>query len=174
MKRSVLVYALILILVLAVAGTALAMQHGGSGESCHYCGMSLKKFAHTAMDIEYEDGSKVEVCSLHCAAIDLALNMGKTPKSVMVGDFESKKKIDAEKAYWVLDDSNPGVMSTRGKWAFKSKKDAESYIYDNCAGSGKVVTFEEAMKAAYEDMYADTQMIRKKRRMMKMKGDMKH
>jgi len=28
---------------------------------------------------------------------------------------------------------------------------------------------DEAMKASYEDMYSDTQMIREKRKMMKMK-----
>jgi len=171
MKRSVLI--LVLVLVLALAGAALAMKHGGAG-SCHYCGMDLEKFAHTAMTIEYEDGSKVDVCSLHCAAIDLALNMGKAPKSIMVGDHNTKKKIDAEKAYWVLDGSNPGVMSTRGKWAFSENKGADSFINDNCAGSGKVVAFEDALKAAYEDMYADTLMIRKKRKMMKMQGEMKH
>jgi len=169
MKRSVLIFALVIIL--AMAGAAVAMKHGDM-KGCHYCGMDLEKFAHTAMTIEYDDDSKVEVCSLHCAAIDLALNIGKAPKSIMVGDHDSKKKIDAEKAYWVLDDSNPGVMSTRGKWAFKERKDADSFINDTCAGSGKVVSFEEAIKAAYADMYADTQMIRKKRKMMKMKGGM--
>jgi hypothetical protein len=30
-------------------------------------------------------------------------------------------------------------------------------------------TFDEAMKAAYEDMYTDTKMIREKRKMMKQK-----
>ena len=29
--------------------------------------------------------------------------------------------------------------------------------------------FDDAMKAAYEDMYSDTKMIRDKRKMMKMK-----
>ena len=166
MKRSAIIFALIVIL--AVAGSALAMKHGGNG--CHYCGMDLEKFAHTAMDLEYDDGTKVSVCSLHCAAIDMSINIGKAPKSIMVGDFESKKKIDAEKAYWVVDSSNPGVMTTRAKYAFLNKKNAESYVDANCAGSGEFVNFEEAVKAAYEDMYADTQMIRKKRKMMKMEG----
>jgi nitrous oxide reductase accessory protein NosL len=171
MKRSVLIFALVIIL--AMAGAAVAMKHGGM-KGCHYCGMDLEKFAHTSMTINYDDGSKVDVCSLHCAAIDMSINIGKAPESIMVGDHDSKSKIDAEKAYWVLDDANPGVMSTRGKWAFKSQKAAAKYMQANCEGSCKVITFEDALKAAYEDMYADTQMIRKKRKMMKMKGGMKH
>ncbi len=38
---------------------------------------------------------------------------------------------------------------------------------ENC---GRLATFDEAMKAAYEDMYQDTKMVRemrKKKRMMK-------
>jgi hypothetical protein len=34
---------------------------------------------------------------------------------------------------------------------------------------GRPATFGEVMKAAFEDMYEDTLMIQKKRRMMKMK-----
>jgi hypothetical protein len=38
---------------------------------------------------------------------------------------------------------------------------------------GKLATFDEAIKLAYEDMYLDTKMIRDKRKMMK-KGGMEH
>jgi hypothetical protein len=34
---------------------------------------------------------------------------------------------------------------------------------------GRPATFEEVMKAAFEDMYEDTLMIQKKRKMMRMK-----
>jgi hypothetical protein len=35
---------------------------------------------------------------------------------------------------------------------------------------GRLATFDEAMKAAYESMYADTTMIRERRKMKRMQG----
>ena len=58
------------------------------------------------------------------------------------------------------------VMTRRSKWALGVKKDAEKFIEQH---GGALVTFDEAMKASYGDMYADTKMIREKRKMMKMK-----
>ena len=58
------------------------------------------------------------------------------------------------------------VMTKRAKWAFEKKDDAEAFIKEN---GGTLAAFDEAMKAAYEDMYTDTKMIREKRKMMKMK-----
>jgi nitrous oxide reductase accessory protein NosL len=103
--------------------------------------------------------------------VDLANNIDKTPKSIKVGDFDSKELIDAEKAYWVLGGEKPGVMSKRGKWAFAKKEDAEAFMKKN---GGSAADFEAAMKAAYEDMYGDTKMIRDKRKMNRMKQSGEH
>ena len=70
--------------------------------ACHYCGMKKMMFGHSWMAIEREDGSVVGVCSIHCAAVDMALNIYKPAKTITVGDYNSKKQIDAEKAFWVL------------------------------------------------------------------------
>ena len=117
------------------------------------------------MLIEYDDGTAVGTCSIHCVAVDLALNIDKTPKSITVGDYGTKSLIDAEKAFWVIGGNKMGVMSRRAKWAFEKKEDAEKFVKEN---RGSTATFEEAMKAAYEDMYADTKMIRDRRKMKKM------
>jgi nitrous oxide reductase accessory protein NosL len=98
--------------------------------------------------------------------VDLAVNLDKTPKSIHVGDYNTKKLIDAEQAFWVIGGSKAGVMTKRGKWAFESKTDAEAFVKGN---GGSISTFDEAIKATYEDMYADTKMIRDKRKMMKQK-----
>jgi copper chaperone NosL len=87
------------------------------------------------------------------------------PKAVMVGDYNTKALIDAEKATWVLGGSKMGVMTRNAKWAFLQKGDAEKFIGQN---GGKIFSYDEAMKAAYEDMYADTKMIRDKRKMRMM------
>ena len=133
-------------------------------KSCSLCGMSRDAFSFSRMVIEYDDGTVVAACSLHCAALDLANNIDKTPKSIKVADFNGKQLIDAESAFWVIGGKRPGVMSKRGKWAFEKKEGAEGFIKSN---GGALAGFEEAIKAAYEDMYEDTKMIRDKRKMMR-------
>jgi copper chaperone NosL len=127
--------------------------------------MNREMYAHSRMLIEYDDGTTVGTCSIHCVAVDLALNIDKTPKNIMVGDPRTKILVDVEKAFWVIGGNKPGVMTRRAKWAFESKGDAEQFIKEN---GGSSTTFDEAMKAAYEDMYADTKMIRDRRKMKKM------
>jgi copper chaperone NosL len=160
-----------IVLVLAVLVTAAFTVFAQGDDikqfpSCKYCGMDREKFGHSRMLIEYDDGSSVGTCSVHCAAVELALTIDKTPKTIMVGDLNTKKLIDAEKAMWVINGNKPGVMTKRAKWAFEKKEDAEKFIKEN---GGSLSTFDEAVKLAYEDMYQDIKMIREKRR-MKMAG----
>lgn len=133
--------------------------------SCKYCGMDRERFAHSRVLIEYDDGANMGTCSIHCAAIDLSLNIDKTPKAIRVGDYIGKRLIDAETAYWVIGGSRPGVMTKRAKWAFEKKEEAQKFIQEN---DGTLSTFDAAMKAAYEDMYEDTKMIRERRKMRRM------
>ena len=67
--------------------------------------------------------------------------------------------------FWVIGGEKPGVMSKRAKWAFEKEADARDFIKTN---GGILATFDDAIKAAYEDMYADTKMIRERRKMKKM------
>ena len=131
---------------------------------CPFCGMDRQKFAHSRMFIESEDDSE-GFCSLHCAAIHLALQLDNAPKAIKVGDYNTHQLIDAEKAVWVIGGNKMGVMTKRAKWAFAKKEDAEKFVKEN---AGKLSTFDEAMKAAYEDMYTDTKMIRERRKARKM------
>jgi len=154
--------------LLCLAGLVTADQADvQSSPSCKYCGMDRAKFAHSRMLVTYDDGSKTGTCSMHCLATDLAVNIDKTPVSIEVGDYNSKELVDAEKAFWVIDGGKPGVMTKQAKWAFAKKEDAEKFISEN---GGVLATFDAAMKAAYESMYADTKMIRERRKMKKMQG----
>jgi len=134
--------------------------------ACKYCGMNRETFAHSRMLIEYDDGTSVGTCSIHCVAVDLALNLDKTPKTIQVGDYGTKKLIDAEKATWVIGGNKQGVMTRNAKWAFAEKADAEKFQKEN---GGTISGFEEALEASYKDLSNDTKMIREKRKMMKMK-----
>ncbi len=161
MKRSTL-HLVLIAFILAIAGIVQAQDDIQKSPSCMHCGMDRAAFAHSRMVVAYDDGTTVGTCSIHCLAIDLIINMGKTPSSIKVGDFNSKELIDAEKAFWVIGGKKPGVMSKQGKWAFAKKEDAEAFVKDN---GGNMATFDDAMKASFEGMYADVKMIREKRQM---------
>jgi nitrous oxide reductase accessory protein NosL len=148
------------LLVLPAAEATRAQEDVKQSPSCKYCGMDREKFAATRMVVEYDDGTTVGLCSIHCAAVDLANHIDKAPKVIWVADLSTRTLLEAEKAIWVVGGSKPGVMTKRGKWAFADKPAAEAFVKEN---GGTVVVFEEAMKAAFEDMYQDTKMIREKR-----------
>jgi copper chaperone NosL len=167
MKKRVCILALAaaVFFVLSVMVFAQVMEDIQLHKECKLCGMDRGKFDFSRMLIEYDDGTIAAVCSIHCAAAELAGNLDKTPRSLMVGDLNSKALIDAEKAFWVVGGRKQGVMSKRGKWAFEKKDAAEDFIKTN---EGKLFSFEEAMNMAYEDMYQDTKMIREKRKQKRM------
>lgn len=169
MKHFVL-SALFCFIALACVSFAEGLPDVEKHPTCMFCGMDRGKFAHSRMLIEYDDGTSFGACSLHCVAVDLASNIDKTPGTIGVADYKSKKMVGAEKAFWVLGGKKPGVMTSHAKWAFGSKPDAENFVKEN---GGVLATFDEAMKAAYDDMYQDTRQIREKRRMkraLKLKG----
>jgi nitrous oxide reductase accessory protein NosL len=163
-KISILFFAGLL--VLSLANILYAPEDTQKHTSCKYCGMDREKFAHSRMLIEYDEGSQVGTCSLHCTAIDLALNLDKTPKLFWVGDYGTRSLINAEKAFWVIGGGKPGVMTKRAKWAFAEKAAAEKFIKEN---GGTLGDFDAALKAAYEDIAEDTKMIRERRKLLREK-----
>ncbi len=172
MKKSHFFIIAILVWCLCVTGVVFAQEDIQKHPSCKYCGMNRQQFAHGRVYIVYDDDTTIGTCSIHCAAVDLALNIDKTPKAIQVGDYASRMLMDAEKAHWIIGGSKMGVMTKRAKWAFEKKEEVEKFLKDN---GGRMATFDEAMKAAYEDMYSDTKMIRDKRKMMKQqKMEHKH
>ncbi len=165
------VLSLALALFLCLSTVSLAAHHEKQPDqkahvACPHCGMDRVKFAHSRMLIEYENAPSVGTCSIRCLAVEYVNAIDKQPTAIKVGDFNTKKLIDAETAYWVMVPGKMGVMTQRAKWAFAEKAAAEAYIAEN---GGDLVSFDSAMKAALQDLYTDTQMIRKKRKMKRMK-----
>jgi len=165
MKRISFLIVFLLVSCFLASGAALAQGDIEKHPSCKYCGMDRKVFSHSRIYIEYDDGTTEGTCSIHCAAVEFALAIDKTPKAIMVGDYNTRKLIDAEKAFWVIGGEKLGVMTRRAKWAFERKEDAEKFMRES---GGKLAQFEEAMKAAYEDLYEDTKMVRQKRKMKRI------
>jgi nitrous oxide reductase accessory protein NosL len=169
MKTKALFTVTMLILVMAAPSFAQSQADIQAHARCTYCNMDRQQFAFSRMLINYDDGTVTPTCSIHCAAVDLSEKIDKTPREIKVADFQSKSLIDAETAIWVVGGNKPGVMTKRAKWAFEKKEDAEKFVQEN---GGTIASLDDAMKATYEDMYADTKMIREKRK-MKMKSEKK-
>ena len=161
MKKSIFII-MALVTCLLIATLAFANDDIKKHPSCKYCGMDREKFAHSRMLIEYDNGSTVGTCSIHCTAVDLALNIDLFPKFLGVGDFFGKNLIDAEKAFWVIGGNKPGVMTQKAKWAFATKEGADKFIKENGGVPGD---FDQALKASYENINEDTRMIRERRKM---------
>jgi len=165
MKKQIIALFAAAVLTLS-GGSALAGQmegheghkHGAAAEathadvkkhqSCAHCGMDREKFSHSRMLITYADKTVVGVCSISCTATELKASKGKALKSVEVGDYNTKKLIDAEKATWVIGGSKKGVMTRNAKWAFAAKADAEAFIKKN---GGTLGTYKEALALAEKE-----------------------
>jgi nitrous oxide reductase accessory protein NosL len=164
--RIFILLTFVLFLSSASVASAASPADVAKSPACRHCGMDRDKFNHSRMVIEYEDGSTVATCSLHCAAVELALTIDKMPVMVRVADHETKELLDAEKAVWVMGGGKKGVMTAQAKWAFATKDAAERFVQAN---GGSIIGFDEAIKAAYDDMYQDTKMIREFRKMKRLK-----
>ncbi|MBE0595848.1 MAG: nitrous oxide reductase accessory protein NosL, partial [Desulfuromonadales bacterium] len=130
-----------------------------------YCGMDRDKFAFSRMLIVYDDGSQMGTCSIRCAAVDLVNNLDKSPRTISVGDFQTGELLPADKAFWVIGGNKRGVMSARAKWAFAGQAQAERFIREH---GGTLADFEQALQAAYTDLYEDTRLIRERRKAKKL------
>lgn len=142
--------------MLMFSGVALA-----DNDSCIHCGMLKAKYGHSWVIIEHDNDTLEGVCSVHCAAIDMALHTDKPVIKITVADYNTKQQINVDQAFWVIGGDKMGVMTARAKWAFSTKDAADNFIKTH---GGKPATYEEVMTAAFADMQADTLMIQKKRR----------
>jgi nitrous oxide reductase accessory protein NosL len=146
-------FAIIAILTLVLIGVAemnvLAQDDIDAHRSCASCGMDRKAYGYSRMLIQYEDGTVVGTCSLHCAVVKLDANPGRTVKSLLVADRDSRVLIDVERANWVMGGGKRGVMSQLPTWAFQSRTGAEAFIKSN---GGKIVTWADALAAAREEL----------------------
>lgn len=166
-KMSVFTLAMVFGLLLGGAAFAASADDVQLHPACKYCGMNREMYAHSRMLIEYDDGATVGTCSIHCVAVDLALNIDRTPRAIRVGDYGTKELLNAETAVWVIGGNKPGVMSKNPKWAFAGKEGAEKYQKEN---GGTIAGFDAALEAAYKDINDDTKMIRERRKMKRMKA----
>jgi copper chaperone NosL len=151
--RTKAIYFAVIVMVIAIALLAFAQvakeKDISLHKNCKHCNMDREKFNFSRMLIEYEDGTSVGLCSIRCAAVELNQNKDKKVKSLMVADYTTKKLTDARTANWVIGGKQQGVMTSVPKWAFAKEKDAQKFVKEN---GGKIALFDEAMKAAQDEM----------------------
>lgn len=147
-------------LALPAGGAIAAEKDVERIPSCQYCGMDRERFSATRMVVEYENGTGIGTCSIHCAAVDLAQSFGKALKAIRVSDYRTGRLVDAEKAVWVVGAGIPGVMAAKSRVAFAEKADAEAFRKEK---GGEIADFDAAITSTYCDMWPDTQAIRGRR-----------
>lgn len=145
-------YGAICLFALALLSIAVAVSAEGNDieefRSCNHCGMDRKAYGYSRMMVTFENGSRVGVCSLHCAVTEMNEHKGNAVTSLLVADRTSRAMIDAEKAIWVLGGNKRGVMTQNPKWAFATTGAAQSFVEAN---GGVIASWEVALKAARED-----------------------
>jgi copper chaperone NosL len=143
---------------------------------CPYCGMDRTEYQHSRHLVQYDDNLVDGVCSIHCLAISLALNMDRGPKAMYAADFGStaaiKPLVSVDAATYLIGSKLKGTMSAVSKLAFADKAAAEAVKAEQ---GGQLGDFDAALTQSYLSMAKDTLMIRKNRaeklrKMMEKKG----
>ena len=160
MKKRGFRLALLQLLLFFLVLPVFAQDDIRGAPECKYCGMYRRAFNHSRMLLERAGDGPVGTCSLNCTAVDYMRNLDSLPTAIKVADYGTKKLIDAEAAYWVIGGNKQGVMTARAKWAFKRQSDARAFIKKH---GGEPATFEEAIKASYEDLYKDMELTNRHR-----------
>ena len=148
-QRVTIIAVLTVVLISMVEMNVVAQDDIDAHRSCASCGMDRKAYGYSRMLVQYEDGAMVGTCSLHCAVVELDANRGRTVKSLLVADRDSRTLIDVTHAIWVMGGGKRGVMTQQPTWAFQSKAGAEAFMKAN---GGKMVTWAEVLAAAREEL----------------------
>src|SRR4030043_2215632 len=122
---------------------------------CPLCGMNLKMYHQTSNQLTFSDGSKVQTCSIFCAAQIYEKRATEIDRWEVV-DYETKIFINAKKAHWLIGSDITGVMTAVSKIAFASPGDAQKYQKGH---GGTIATFDDALNRTLSDMGSDKKMI---------------
>jgi hypothetical protein len=151
MKRQYGVIFLILWVLFCCAVTSvLAGNDYDEFRSCSICGMDRKAYGFSRILITYENGSRVGVCSLHCAVTEMNEHKVLVVKLLQAADRNTHALIEADTAFWVVGGSKRGVMTQNPKWAFATKDTAQRFI-DSYGGT--ITTWERTVQEAREEAF---------------------
>lgn len=144
---------------------------------CPYCGMDRKEHNKTRMLVQYGDDLADGVCSIHCLALSLSLNIDREPKHIWGPDFGSTQEprplLPVEQLTYLIGADLKHAMTKKSKHSFASLDVAKEFQGRH---AGTLADFNEALRESYLGMAEDVAQIRRnreerrKRAMQKQQG----
>jgi len=132
--------------------------------SCPYCGMDRRYNHRARMLIHYGNDAPDPLCSIHCGAISLALNLSLDPKAIYVADnavdTAPRPLIEVGKATFLVGSDLPGVMTWNSKVAYGSVEAATAAQGEH---GGQLMDFRQTLKVSFTDLADDIERMRKGR-----------
>jgi copper chaperone NosL len=131
---------------------------------CPYCGMDRKEHNKTRMLVQYSDNLVDGVCSIHCLALSLGLNIDREPLHIWGPDYASTAEVsplaEVDQRVFLIGANLKHAMTKRSKHAFASIDSAREF---QAKYGGELGNFDDALTATYLDMSQDVTQIRKMR-----------
>lgn len=131
---------------------------------CPYCGMDRKEHHRTRMLVQYSDDLVDGVCSIHCLALSLSLNIDREPKLILGPDYaasiEPRPLLPVDDLVYLIGADLKHAMTKRSKHSFASLTAAKEFMGKH---GGSLGNFNDALRETYLDMAGDVAMIRKNR-----------
>ncbi len=144
---------------------------------CPYCGMDRKEHNKTRMLVQYADDLSDGVCSIHCLALSLSLNIDREPKNIWGPDFaaaqEPRPLLPVDQLTYLIGADLKHAMTKKSKHSFASADVAKEF---QAKHGGTLGNFNDALRESYLGMSDDVAQIRKnreerrKRAMQKQQG----
>ena len=131
---------------------------------CPYCGMDRREHHTTRMLVQYSDDLSDGVCSIHCLALSLALNIDREPKHIWGPDYaagsEPRPLLEVEQLHYLIGAKLPHAMTARSKHSFAT---VAQLLETQTRHGGEQADFGAALEATYLDMSKDVARIRQRR-----------
>lgn len=133
-------------------------------QKCPYCGMDRKEHNKTRMLVQYSDDLADGVCSIHCLALSLSLNIDREPKGIWGPDFgatvEPRPLLPVDNLTYLIGADLKHAMTKKSKHSFASADVAKEF---QAKHGGTLGNFNEALRESYLGMADDVTQIRKNR-----------
>ncbi len=131
---------------------------------CPYCGMDRKEHHRTRMLVQYSDDLADGVCSIHCLALSLGVNIDREPKNIWGPDYgataEPRPLSPVDNLTYLIGADLKHAMTKRSKHSFASAEVAKEF---QAKHGGTLGNFNDGLRESYLDMASDVAMIRKNR-----------
>ena len=129
---------------------------------CPYCGMDRREHHRARMLVQFSDNLSDGVCSIHCLALSLGLNIDREPKMIWGPDYasavEPRPLHPVDQLTYLIGADLKHAMTKRSKHSFAAPETAREFQARHGGALGK---FDDALRESYLDMAGDVAMIRK-------------